>query len=195
MKKICVFSGSSSGNRIVYAETTALLAHELVIRNLGLVYGGANVGLMKVMADTMIKKGGHVTGIIPEFLVKKEMAHPDLTELHLVSSMQQRKVMMEKLSNGFIALPGGFGTLDEIFEILTSSQLGFHQKPCGILNVNGFYRDLLSFLKTLVKERFIKEAHRKMLLVANTPAVLLDLFESYQAPQVSKWEDTPLPRL
>ncbi len=189
MKKICVFSGSSPGSRIEYTETAALLANELVVRDWGLIYGGANVGLMKVMADTMIKKGGHVTGIIPEFLVKKEMAHPDLTELHLVSSMQQRKVMMEKLSIGFIALPGGFGTLDEIFEILTSSQLGFHKKPCGILNVNGFYRDLLSFLKNLVKERFIKEAHRKMLLVANAPAALLYLFESYQAPQVEKWED------
>ncbi len=189
MKKICVFSGSNPGSRIEYTETAALLAHELVIRNLGLVYGGADVGLMKVLADTMIKKGGHVTGVIPEFLAKKEIAHPNLTEMHLVSSMQERKVMMETLSSGFIALPGGFGTLDEIFEILTGSQLGFHKKPCGILNVNGFYRNLLSFLKTLVKERFIKEAHRKMLLVANTPAALLDLFESYQAPQVTKWDD------
>lgn len=187
MNKICVFCGSSPGRDIAYIEAAVLLGKELARRKIDLIYGGANVGLMGQLADTVLAQGGRVTGVMPEKLVEKEVAHPGLSRLRVVSSMHERKALMAELADGFIALPGGFGTLDETFEIVTWAQLGFHKKPCGLLNISGFYDELLGFLKTAAKQRFLKEAHLRMLMVSSEPKILLDRFESYQAPVVDKW--------
>ncbi len=179
MNKICVFTGSSPGRSEEYREKAILLAKELTRRKIDLVYGGANVGLMGVIADKVLEEGGQVVGVMPESLVVKEMVHQGLSHLHVVSSMHERKTLMAELSDGFIAMPGGFGTLDETFEVITWAQLGFHKKPCGLLNVCGFFDDLHTFLKTAAKERFIKEEHLSMLLIESSPGVLLDRFEAY----------------
>jgi len=142
---------------------------------------------MGQLADTVLAQGGRVTGVMPEKLVEKEVAHPGLSRLHVVSSMHERKSLMADLAEGFIALPGGFGTLDETFEIVTWAQLGYHNKPCGLLNISGFFNELLAFLKTATKQRFLKEQHLRMLMVSPEPKMLLDRFESYQAPVVDKW--------
>jgi len=189
MKNICVFAGSSPGRRVEYKEVALLLAKELVSRNFGLVYGGAKVGLMGILADSVLEQGGQVIGVIPESLVQKEVAHEGVTELHVVSTMQERKKHMADLSIGFIALPGGFGTIEETLEVLTWAQLGFHRKPCGLLNISGFYKDFLSFIEKCVMERFVKEKHKSMILVDTSPKSLLDRFESYEAPVIDKWID------
>ena len=189
MNNICVFAGSSPGSRLEYKEAAIHLAQELVSRNFGLVYGGAKVGLMGILADSVLQDGGHVIGVIPESLKSKEVAHEGVSELRVVSSMHERKELMANLSDGFIALPGGFGTIEETIEILTWAQLGLHKKPCGLLDVCGFYQDLLSFLGKCVKERFVKEEHMSMLLVDKSPKSLLDRFESYRAPDIDKWID------
>jgi len=187
MKKICVYCGSSSGKSPEYLESASVLAKEMVKRKIGLVYGGANVGIMGEIANTMLAYGGDVTGVIPQALVDKEVGHFGLTELKIVGSMHERKATMADLSDGFIALPGGLGTLEELFEVLTWSQLGFHYKPCALLNIKQYYESLSVFLDHAVDEEFVKPIHREMLLVASDPSQLLDAMECYQPPAVDKW--------
>jgi uncharacterized protein (TIGR00730 family) len=189
MKRLCVYCGSSPGSQPHYTEAAENLARVLVKRNIEVVYGGASVGMMGVLANTVLAEGGHVIGIIPQTLVDKEVAHPGLSDLRVVNSMHERKTLMAELSDGFIALPGGLGTLEEVFEVLTWAQLGLHQKPCGLLNIRGYYRSLIAFLDHAVSERFIRDVHRTMLLVEEEPERLLDHFERYQAPEVVKWVD------
>jgi uncharacterized protein (TIGR00730 family) len=169
MKRVCVFCGSNAGIRPEYGIAAQGLAAVLARRGLGLVYGGGNVGLMGVLADSMLQAGGNVIGVIPQSLVAKEVAHHGVTELRIVDTMHQRKALMNDLSDAFIALPGGFGTLDEFFEILTWSQLGIHDKPSGLLNVSGYYGSLLAMLDHAVTERFLRPAHRE-LVIADTDA-------------------------
>lgn len=187
MKRICVYCGSSAGRVPEYAELAKSLAHELTSRGIGLVYGGSSVGLMSEVANTVLAAGGEVIGIIPQALVDKEVAHHGLTELKVVGSMHERKAMMAELSDGFIALPGGLGTLEELFEILTWSQLGMHKKPCGLLSVNNYYDHLIAFLDHATEEQFVKKMHRDMLLVDNNPNNLLNAMQDYCPPQIGKW--------
>lgn len=182
-----MFCGSNSGARLDYSKAAQKLGEALVNKGFGLVYGGANIGLMRVVADTVLSKGGDVIGIIPENLVVKEIAHEGLRDLRVVPSMHQRKAQMEALSDGFIALPGGFGTFEELCEILTWSQLGLHQKPCGVLNVNGYYNRFLSFLDFAVDEKFIRPEHRGLLISEHDPEALLTRFEEYVPLPKSKW--------
>lgn len=189
MKRVCVYCGSSPGSQPDYAEAAKNLARALVERNIEVVYGGACVGIMGVLADTILAEGGHVIGIIPQTLVDKEIAHPGLSELRVVKSMHERKTLMAELSDGFIALPGGLGTLEELFEVLTWIQLGLHQKPCGLLNIRDYYRSLIDFLDHAVAEGFIKDVYRAMLLVEEQPERLLERFGRYKAPAVTKWVD------
>ncbi len=192
MKRICVFLGSSGGVRFEYAEVAVQLGRELVRRNLGLVYGGANLGLMAVLADTVLAAGGKVIGVIPHILVEKEIAHQGLTELRVVDSMHERKALMADLADGFIALPGGLGTFEEFFEVLTWRQLGLHAKPCGLLDVRGYFSHLLQFLDHAVEERFLRQENRDLLLWATEPDKLLDLldlFEGYRPSHIPKWID------
>lgn len=158
-------------------------------RGIGLVYGGGSVGLMRVVADTVIKEGCEVIGVIPEALAIKEVAHQGLKDLRIVGSMHERKALMAELSDAFIALPGGYGTLEEFCEVLTWAQLGLHRKPCGILNVKGFYDPLLSFLDHAVSEGFVREVHRSLILVEQDPERLLDKLIDYQPPALDKWID------
>lgn len=189
MKKICVYCGSNSGKRPEYLEAADALAKELVGRDIGLVYGGASVGIMGRLADTVLAAGGEVIGVIPQMLVDKEVAHGGLSELKVVKSMHERKMMMASLSDGFIALPGGLGTLEELFEIMTWALLGLHQKPCALLNVANYYDQLLGFLEHAVDEQFIKQVHRSMLIADERPEVLLERMASYAPVQVAKWID------
>ncbi len=184
-RQICVFTGSRGGARSEYAEAAKLLGRELVVRNYGLVYGGGNVGLMNVIADTVLQLNGHVTGVIPDSLVSKEVAHRGLTELRVVQSMHERKALMAELSNGFIAMPGGIGTMEEFFEVLSWAQLGIHEKPCGLLNVAGYYDPLIQFLDHAVTEDFIKPKHRALLIVESESARLLDCFDHIFAARPS----------
>lgn len=187
MNRLCVYCGSSTGKRDVYVAAAGELGELLVQQEIGLVYGGSNVGIMGIIADTVLDGGGSVTGIIPNALHGKEIAHTGLTELHVVDSMHERKSLMAILSDGFIAMPGGFGTLEEIVEVITWGQLGFHDKPCGLLNVNGYFDQLLAFLDHSREEGFLKAQHRDMLLVADTPAGLLEQFANSTPPSVDKW--------
>ena len=187
MKKICVYCGSSPGRTPEYINCTRVLAKELVRRNIGLVYGGASVGIMGEIANTVLNAGGEVVGIIPQSLVDKEVSHNGLTELKVVNSMHERKAIMAEISDGFIALPGGLGTIEELFEVLTWSQLGFHKKPCALLNIKQYYNGLSLFLDHAVEEQFIKSIHREMLLVEDDPSKLLDAMETYNPPSVDKW--------
>lgn len=158
-------------------------------RRIDLVYGGARVGLMGIVADAVLSGGGHVIGVIPDALVAKEVAHEGLSDLRIVRSMHERKALMSDLADGFIALPGGWGTLDELFEILTWGQLGLHRKPCGVLNAQGYFDGLLSFLEHAIDEGFVRRAHRSMIVVANGATELLDLMGTYEPPLVEKWID------
>src|SRR5919108_877344 len=175
--KICVFTGSRNGSRSEYAEAAKRLGQLLVERGYGLVYGGGNVGLMNVIANTMLEFDGHVTGVIPDSLVGKEVAHLGVSDLRVVSSMHERKALMAELSDGFIAMPGGIGTMEEFFEVLSWAQLGIHAKPCGLLNVSGYYDPLIQFLDHAVSEDFIKPKHRALMIVEAEPGKLLDRFE------------------
>jgi uncharacterized protein (TIGR00730 family) len=186
-KRFCVFCGSSPGAHPAYAAAAASLASQLAAKNISVVYGGSNVGLMGVLADTVLEAGGEVIGVIPRALVEKEVAHRHLSELRVVGSMHQRKALMAELSDGFIALPGGYGTLDEFCEILTWAQLGLERKPCGILNVRGYYDHLLSLFDHAVAERFLQPEHRCMLLCDTTPDSLIERMLRYEAPLVNKW--------
>ena len=176
MRSVCVFCGSSPGFDSIYLETADLLGRTIARRGLTLVYGGAHVGLMGRVADAALAEGGHVIGVIPQSMVDREVAHTGLPDLRIVSTMHERKAMMEQLSDGFIALPGGMGTLEEVCEIFTWGQLGLHVKPCGLLSVREFYAPFLSLLDTAVAAGFLKPSHRDMVLVDGDPAALLDKF-------------------
>jgi uncharacterized protein (TIGR00730 family) len=185
-RKICVFTGSRHGASSAYADAAKQLARGLVERGFGLVYGGGNVGLMNVIADAALELGGHVTGVIPDSLVSKEVAHLGLSDLRVVQSMHERKALMAELSNGFIAMPGGIGTMEELFEVLSWAQLGLHEKPCGLLNVAGYYNPLVEFLDRAVTQDFLKPKHRALLLVESEPAILLDRFDEMLAAPAAK---------
>jgi uncharacterized protein (TIGR00730 family) len=189
VKRICVYAGSNAGARIEYADAARKTASHLVDRGIDVVYGGGNVGLMKIVADTAMAAGGKVIGVIPDALVAREVGHRDVTELRIVASMHERKALMADLSDGFIALPGGFGTLEEFVEIATWAQLGLHTKPFGLLNVAGYYDDLVGFFDRATSEGFLHPKHRRMLLVADDPASLLDAFENWKSAYVRKWID------
>ncbi|WP_285907770.1 TIGR00730 family Rossman fold protein [Pseudodesulfovibrio pelocollis] len=187
MKRICVYLGSNPGIDPAYAQAADALALELAHRSIGLVYGGSDVGLMGRLANACLNAGGEVIGVIPELLVEKEVAHTGLTTMHVVASMHERKQRMADLSDGFIALPGGLGTLEEFFEVLTWNQLGYHAKPCGLLDVKGYYACLADHMDRMVNEGFLVQEHRRMVLTGSDPADLLDRFETYVPPQVDKW--------
>jgi uncharacterized protein (TIGR00730 family) len=175
MKRVCVFCGSATGTPEIYAQSARDLGRALVKRNIGLVFGGGHIGLMGALADAVLQAGGQAWGVIPQALVDKELAHRGLTELHVVQSMHERKALMADLADAFIALPGGFGTADEFFEILTWRQLGIHTKPIGILNVNGFFDHLLAWLDHASSQRFLLKEHRQLVQEADEPETLLDL--------------------
>ena len=187
MKSLCVYCGSSSGRIDDYAVAARALAGALVERGIRLVYGGASVGIMGVVADEVLRCGGQAVGVIPESLMCKELAHAGLTELHVTPSMHARKTLMAELADGFVALPGGIGTFEEIFEVWTWAQLGFHGKPCGLLNVAGYYDGLTAFLDHAAGEQFVRADQRRMLVVETDPAALLDRFASYTPPVQPKW--------
>jgi hypothetical protein len=189
LRKICIFCGSRFGAQETYREATIRLARLLAEQNIGLVYGGASVGLMGLLADTMEAHGGEVIGVIPQWLVDKEVARTTLADLRIVGSMHERKAVMAELSDAFIALPGGFGTLEEIFEALTWNQLALQDKPCGLLNVAGFYDQLLRFLQHAVSERLLHPAYAAMLHTADTPEQLLIHLQQSELPHVAKWTD------
>jgi uncharacterized protein (TIGR00730 family) len=189
MKRLCVFSGSSPGARPEYRIAARHLSETLAAKGIGLVYGGANVGLMGELAHSVQDAGGEVIGVIPRSLVEKEVAFTGLSDLRVTESMHERKAIMAELADGFIAMPGGLGTLEEFFEVVTWAQLGIHEKPCGLLNVEGYFDMLLDFLDFAVTERFIKDVHRSMLIVEKHSEPLLDRFESYVSPKLDKWLD------
>jgi uncharacterized protein (TIGR00730 family) len=188
MQRLCVFCGSSTGSQPAYRESARLLGELLVARDLGLVYGGGQIGLMGVLADAVLQAGGQVIGVIPQSLVDKELAHAGLTELRVVATMHQRKALMADLADGFIALPGGFGTADELFEILTWAQLGLHAKPIGLVNVEGFFDPLLAWLDHTVEEQLVRPEHRQLLLQAEDAQRLLELVLAYRPAETrTKW--------
>lgn len=187
MTRIGVFCGSSAGNRPAFRDAAMDLARALGRRGLGLVYGGARVGLMGVLADTMLRQGSEVIGVIPQALVDLEIAHTGLTDLRVVGSMHERKALMVELADGFIALPGGYGTLEEFSEVLTWAQLGLHRKPCGLLDVDAYFDPLLALFDGAVSAGFLRPENRALVLTANDPEALLDLFASYKPVSVPKW--------
>jgi uncharacterized protein (TIGR00730 family) len=188
MKRLCVFCGSNVGGRPVYPDEARRLGQALVRRGLELVFGAGHVGMMGVLADAVLGAGGVAIGVIPQALVDKELAHRGLTELHVVATMHQRKALMADLSDGFVALPGGYGTGDELFEILTWAQLGLHAKPIGLLNTDGYFTGLLGWLDHTVREGFVRPAHRGLLLEADDPQRLLDMLLDYRPPAPkAKW--------
>ena len=187
MRRVCVYCGSNTGNSPRYADAARELADVLVRHELELVYGGADKGIMGVIADAVLERGGAVHGVIPKMLTAKEIAHEGLSELHVVASMHERKTMMAALSDGFIAMPGGYGTLEEIIEIITWGQLRFHDKPCGLLNIEGYFDHLLAYLDHAHHAGFLRRENRDMLLVDSDPAGLIQQFERYTAPHVEKW--------
>jgi len=187
MKRICVYCGSNPGRSPAYAGAARALGAELARRGLGLVYGGASVGVMGAVADAALAHGGEVIGVIPHFFSGKEVAHQGLDRLLIVDTMHERKARMAELADGFIALPGGWGTLEEIFEVLTWAQLGLHEKPCGLLDVDGYFDDLYRFLERAVEEAFVREEYRPMIMLDDAAGRLLDRFAAYRAPRVRKW--------
>jgi uncharacterized protein (TIGR00730 family) len=189
MQSVTVFCGSSAGFDDAHNDAVVAIASALVARNVTVVYGGASVGSMGVLADTSLALGGRVVGVLPRHLSEKEIGHAGLTEMHLVESMHERKALMTDLSDGFIALPGGFGTLDELFEVLTWAQLGAHNKPIGLLNTRGYFDPLLAFIDHTIAEGFVRSENRDLLLVETDPAALLDAMECYKPAGVSKWID------
>lgn len=187
IQSICLFCGSNSGSNPAYAEAAGELGRELAARDITLVYGGGNIGLMGVAADAALAAGGRVIGVIPGFLRDKEVAHGGLSELHVTQTMHERKALMEDLSGGFIALPGGFGTYDELFEMLTWGQLSVHQKPIGLLNVAGFFDPLLAMVQHGVREGFIRQDNLALFVVADTLPALLERMNAYRANPAAKW--------
>jgi uncharacterized protein (TIGR00730 family) len=187
MRRLCVYAGSNPGSHPAYADAAGALAAELVRRGIGLVYGGGKVGLMGVIADAVLEAGGEAVGVMPQALIDREIGHPRLTELKVVDSMHERKAQMAELADAFVALPGGIGTLEELIEVYTWSQLGIHDKACGVLNVRGYYDGLATFLDHAVSEGFLRAQHRAVLTVAEDPAELLDALAAYEPPRVGKW--------
>ncbi|WP_404985110.1 TIGR00730 family Rossman fold protein [Chryseobacterium sp. M5] len=187
MKSITVFCGSSFGSDELYKEQATLLGQTLAKQNIQLIYGGANVGLMGAVADGVLQEGGKAIGVLPHFLQSKEIAHQNLTELILVETMHERKTKMNELCDGVIVLPGGYGTLEEFFEMITWAQLGLHKKPIAILNIDGFYDDLIKLVQTMVDKGFLKQINQEMLLVSDSIDALLEKMRNYQAPTVGKW--------
>jgi uncharacterized protein (TIGR00730 family) len=185
--RLCVFCGSNAGQDPVYLATAHALGEALAASGIGLVYGGASVGLMGAVADAVLAKGGNVIGVMPQALVDKEIAHKGLTDLRVVGSMHERKALMAELADGFIALPGGLGTFEELFEVWTWAQLGYHRKPCALLNAGGFYDKLTDFLDDVVERGFVKPIHRAMLIIENEPAALIGAICAYEPPKVDKW--------
>jgi uncharacterized protein (TIGR00730 family) len=190
MKRVCVFCGSSSGANPLYLDAAANVGRTLARRGLGLVYGGGGIGLMGAVADAALAAGGEVVGVIPKALQLRELAHGKLTSLHVVGSMHERKAKMAELSQAFIALPGGMGTLEEFAEILTWAQLGLHARPCGLLDVAGYYHPLIAFFDKAAAEGFVRPEHRRLVLVADEPDALLDAFVEWRPPEVERWIDS-----
>lgn len=187
MKSIAVFCGSSEGASPVYKESAILLGKELAARNITLIYGGATVGLMGAIADSVMQAGGRVIGVLPHFLKQREIEHTRLTELIMVDSMHERKLKMSELADGFIAMPGGPGTMEEYFEIFTWAQLGLHRKPCGLLNVNHYYDPLIALFSNMAREQFMQEKHHSIMLNATTPEGILQQFAEYTPPPVKQY--------
>lgn len=186
MRRVCVYCGSGAGWRTEYAEAAGLLGQALAERGLGLVFGGGKIGLMGILARAVLDHGGQAIGVIPRGLHDQGLAQADLTDLRVVETMHQRKALMAELSDGFVALPGGLGTLEEFFEIITWTQLGLHTKPCGLLNVGGYFDHLVRFLDHAVQEGFIDPAHRKLFVVETRAGAVLDALASFEPPQVDK---------
>jgi uncharacterized protein (TIGR00730 family) len=195
IRRLCVFCGSSEGREPGHRRLAEALARALAERGIGIVYGGAGVGLMGALADAALAAGGEVIGVIPQALIEREIGHPGLTELRIVGSMHERKALMAELADGFVALPGGIGTLEELFEVWTWGQLGLHAKPCALLDTGGFYGPLVAFLDQLVGAGFVREAHRDMLLTVHSPEELLTAFAAYRPPRVGKWLEAPAAHL
>jgi len=189
MKAVCVYCGSSMGARPIYNEAAQAFGRALVDANLALVYGGGKVGLMGVIADTVMAHGGRAIGVIPELLVDKEVGHDGLTELHVVPDMHHRKKLMADLSDAFVAMPGGAGTLEELFEVYTWAQLGYHHKPVGMLNIGGFYAPLIALLEHTVREGFMRQTYLDLLQIDSDPAALIGKLQRYHAPARDKWAD------
>lgn len=190
VKRICVFCGASPGARPEYAAATAELARLLVADGIGVVYGGGGVGLMGALADAVLAEGGDIVGVIPQALVDREIAHRDVSDMRVVGSMHERKALMAELSDAFVALPGGLGTLEELFEVYTWAQLGLHRKPCALLDVEGYYAGIARFLAHAVEERFVREEHRAMLMVERDPRVLIDRLRGFEPDAaLPKWID------
>ena len=187
MEVVCVFCGSREGSRPAYAEAARRTGREIARRGLGLVYGGGRVGLMGTVADAALEAGGEVVGVITEALISREIAHAGLTKLHVVGSMHERKMLMADLSDGFVTLPGGYGTLEEFFEVLSWAQLSIHEKPCGLLDVDGFWDPLSTLFDQAVTEGFVHPNHRSLVLTEGNPRVLLERMESYTPPETRKW--------
>jgi uncharacterized protein (TIGR00730 family) len=186
-RRVCVFCGSNVGTDRAYADAAGELGREIVRRGWGLVYGGGSIGLMGVVADAVLAAGGEVTGVIPEMLATKELLHPRATKMHIAPTMHARKALMEELSDAFVALPGGYGTFEELLEIITWAQLGIHAKPIGLFNVAGFYDRLTGFFEHAVEEGFIKARQRGLIVTAASPVELLDRLVQHEMPQVKKW--------
>jgi len=190
MRRICVFCGASPGARSEYAEVTTELARVLVGDGIGVVYGGGGVGLMGVLADAVLAEGGEIIGAIPRALVDREIAHRDVTDMRVVGSLHERKALMAELADAFVALPGGIGTLEELFEVYTWAQLGLHNKPCALLNVEGYYDGVAGFLAKAVEERFLREEHHEMLMVETEPEGLVKRLRDFEPDAVRpKWID------
>ena len=189
MKRICVFCGSNGGRDPLYLETAELVGKFLAENDIELVFGGGRVGLMGRVADAVLANGGKVIGVIPEDLAIKEVAHQGLTELHIVDSMHERKAMMAEFSDGFIAMPGGFGTFEEFCEIVTWAQLGIHRKPCALLNVGGFYNHLIAMFTHSAEQGFIRDEHRPLVLIESEIAPLFEMMRNYRPPAIEKWLD------
>lgn len=194
MQRICVFCGSNLGSRSSYRQMAEALGNALVQQQMELVYGGGKVGLMGVVADAVLAAGGRVIGVIPQALMDKEVGHTGLSDLRVVNSMHDRKALMADLADGFIAMPGGFGTFEEFCEVVTWTQLGFHQKPCGLLNIDGFYNPLIAMFDHATAEQFIRPVHRSLVFAADEPESLLEMLRSYQPTTTNKWGITELGR-
>lgn len=189
MNRLAVFCGSKDGASPVFREAAGKLGQALAARGIGLVYGGSRVGTMGAVADATLAAQGQAIGVLPHFLQEKELAHPGLTELHLVHSMHERKAKMSELADGFIILPGGPGTMEEFFEVFTWAQLGLHEKPCGVLNIDGYYDPLIALFDTMERQGFLIPEHRAMLIVESDPTRLLERFATYEAPHVKTYMD------
>lgn len=187
MRTVCVFCGSKEGSRPSYVEAARDMGKALARRGIGLVFGGGKVGLMGAVADAALEEGGEVVGVIPEALVSKEIGHTGLTKLHVVGSMHERKKLMADLSDGFVALPGGYGTLEEFFEVLSWAQLTIHEKPCALLDVDAYYAPLSALFDRTVREGFVHPDHRSLVLMEQDPDALIDLMQQYTPPETKKW--------